>query len=48
MQASINDYGHLTTDGTYALSTEFLSVTAFLIYVGVLFGALATAPINEA
>jgi sugar porter (SP) family MFS transporter len=47
MQAFIHDYGHKTADGTYALSTEFLSVTASLIYVGEFVGALITEPINE-
>ncbi|PMD12677.1 general substrate transporter [Hyaloscypha hepaticicola] len=48
MKAFIHDYGDLKSDGTYALSTTFLSVTASLIYVGEFTGALITAPINDA
>jgi MFS family permease len=48
MKAFIRDYGDLKADGTYALSTTFLSVTASLIYVGEFTGALITAPINDA
>jgi MFS family permease len=48
MKAFIHDYGHQTSDGKFVLSTEFLSVTASLIYVGEFVGAIVTAPINEA
>ncbi|KUJ17672.1 uncharacterized protein LY89DRAFT_718317 [Mollisia scopiformis] len=48
MKAFVRDYGELTADGTYKLSTTFLSVTASLIYVGEFIGALITAPINDA
>ncbi|RDW91651.1 hypothetical protein BP5796_02816 [Coleophoma crateriformis] len=47
MEAFVHDYGQRTSDGTYALSTTFLSVTASLIYVGEFVGALLTAPIND-
>jgi MFS family permease len=49
MRAFINDYG-TTTDpdtGLKALTTSFLSLTASIIYVGELFGALLAAPIND-
>ncbi|PLB48651.1 general substrate transporter [Aspergillus steynii IBT 23096] len=44
----IQDYGEQGADGTYALGTTFLSVSASIIYVGELCGALAAAPINDA
>jgi MFS family permease len=47
MKAFIRDYGDLKADGTYALSTTFLSVTASVIYVGEFTGALSIAPIND-
>ncbi|KAF3021120.1 hypothetical protein E8E14_013556 [Neopestalotiopsis sp. 37M] len=47
MPVFIEDYGDRQPDGSYALSTTFLSVTASLIYVGEFLGALITAPINE-
>ncbi|KAN0092137.1 general substrate transporter [Hyaloscypha variabilis] len=49
MRAFINDYG-TTTDldkGLKALTTSFLSLTASIIYVGELVGALLAAPIND-
>jgi sugar porter (SP) family MFS transporter len=47
MKPFIRDYGDRKPDGSYALSTSFLSVTASLIYVGEFVGALLTAPIND-
>ncbi|KAL2801836.1 general substrate transporter [Aspergillus granulosus] len=41
------DYGEQSPDGTYSLGTTFLSLSASIIYVGELVGALAAAPINE-
>ncbi|KAF4211712.1 hypothetical protein CNMCM6805_001991 [Aspergillus fumigatiaffinis] len=46
MNAFIRDYG-TKLDGAYALGTSFISVTASLIYVGELLGAIFTAPIND-
>lgn len=49
MSAFIDAYG-TTTDsatGAKALTTSFLSLTASIIYVGELFGALLAAPIND-
>ncbi|KAL4772329.1 general substrate transporter [Aspergillus nidulans var. acristatus] len=42
------DYGEQDPDGSYSLGTTFLSLSASIIYVGELVGALAAAPINEA
>lgn len=47
MAVFIRDYGVRAADGTYALSTSFLSVTASLIYAGEFIGAIITAPIND-
>ncbi|KAF7525428.1 hypothetical protein PCG10_004909 [Penicillium crustosum] len=47
MEPFIHDYGTKTQDGTYALETTFLSVTASVIYAGEFCGALMTAPIND-
>ncbi|RDW84198.1 uncharacterized protein DSM5745_04524 [Aspergillus mulundensis] len=41
------DYGTLDPDGSYSLGTTFLSLSASIIYVGELVGALIAAPINE-
>ncbi|KIW92313.1 uncharacterized protein Z519_07297 [Cladophialophora bantiana CBS 173.52] len=48
MKRFVHDYG--TThdkDGNIALTTTFLSLTASIIYVGELVGALLSAPIND-
>ncbi|KIX01279.1 uncharacterized protein Z518_09004 [Rhinocladiella mackenziei CBS 650.93] len=48
MERFVQDYG--TThdeDGNVALTTTFISLTASIIYVGELLGALASAPIND-
>ena len=48
MKRFVLDYG--TThdkDGNLALTTSFISLTASIIYVGELFGALFAAPIND-
>jgi sugar porter (SP) family MFS transporter len=48
MKRFVHDYG--TThdkDGNIALTTTFISLTASIIYVGELVGALLSAPINE-
>ncbi|KAL4970998.1 general substrate transporter [Aspergillus stella-maris] len=42
------DYGQQDADGSYSLGTTFLSLSASIIYVGELVGALIAAPINEA
>lgn len=43
-----NDYGTVRdTEGKLALSTSFTSVTASMIYIGDLFGALLAAPIHD-
>jgi sugar porter (SP) family MFS transporter len=48
MTPFINDYGTTTdSDGATALTTSFTSLTASIIYVGELCGALAAAPIND-
>ncbi|GKZ28959.1 hypothetical protein AbraIFM66950_002206 [Aspergillus brasiliensis] len=47
MVTFIRDYGTKQSDGSYALGTTFISVTASLIYVGELLGALFAAPIND-
>ncbi len=49
MRAFINDYGTNTDPdtGLRALTTSFLSLTASIIYVGELVGALLAAPIND-
>ncbi|KAH7139852.1 general substrate transporter [Dactylonectria estremocensis] len=48
MQPFINDYGTTTdSDGDTALTTSFISLTASIIYVGELLGALMAAPIND-
>lgn len=49
MRAFIDDYGTLTdpVTGKAALTTSFLSLTASIIYVGELVGALLAAPIND-
>lgn len=44
---AINIYGTLQPDGSHAISTSFLSLTASIIYVGELLGALLAAPIND-
>ncbi|KAJ5686983.1 hypothetical protein N7536_009602 [Penicillium majusculum] len=41
------DYGEQNADGSYSLGTSFLSLSASIIYVGELVGALAAAPIND-
>lgn len=48
MRPFINDYGTTTdSEGRRALTTTFLSLTASIIYVGELLGALCAAPIND-
>jgi sugar porter (SP) family MFS transporter len=49
MRAFIDDYGTAidSSTGEAALTTSFLSLTASIIYVGELFGALLAAPIND-
>ncbi|KAL3463672.1 general substrate transporter [Aspergillus heterothallicus] len=42
------DYGEQASNGSFSLGTTFLSLSASIIYVGELCGALAAAPINEA
>lgn len=42
----IQHYG-TEVDGKYSLPTSFVSLTASIIYVGELFGALLAAPIND-
>lgn len=42
------DYGVQGPDGSYSLGTTFLSVSASIIYVGELVGAIVAAPVNEA
>jgi sugar porter (SP) family MFS transporter len=41
------DYGTKGADGSYSLGTTFLSLSASIIYVGELVGALGAAPIND-
>jgi sugar porter (SP) family MFS transporter len=41
------DYGLKNEDGSYSLGTTFLSLSASIIYVGELVGAIAAAPIND-
>ncbi|KAL4805921.1 general substrate transporter [Aspergillus unguis] len=41
------DYGSQSQDWSFSLGTTFLSLSASIIYVGELVGALAAAPINE-
>ncbi|KAJ5210231.1 Major facilitator superfamily domain general substrate transporter [Penicillium cf. griseofulvum] len=41
------DYGEQTADGSWVLGTTFLSLSASIIYVGELAGAIAAAPIND-
>ncbi|KAJ6183569.1 hypothetical protein N7485_002211 [Penicillium canescens] len=41
------DYGQKNEDGSYSLGTTFLSLSASIIYVGELVGAIAAAPIND-
>lgn len=41
------DYGEEGSDGSFALGTTFLSLSASIIYVGELVGAIAAAPIND-
>ncbi|KAI9375359.1 general substrate transporter [Aspergillus egyptiacus] len=43
----IRDYGERGSDGSYELGTTFLSLSASIIYVGELSGALLAAPIND-
>ncbi|KAL1864272.1 hypothetical protein VTK73DRAFT_6003 [Phialemonium thermophilum] len=48
MRPFIDKYGTTTDDdGATALTTSFTSLTASIIYVGELVGALAAAPIND-
>jgi len=48
MTPFINAYGTTANeDGDTALTTDFLSLTASIIYVGELVGALLAAPIND-
>lgn len=48
MRPFIDEYGQTTdADGARALTTSFTSLTASIIYVGELLGALAAAPIND-
>lgn len=48
MRAFIDEYGTATDDdGNATLTTSFLSLTASIIYVGELLGALLAAPIND-
>ncbi|KAL3443950.1 general substrate transporter [Aspergillus insuetus] len=48
MEWFAKDYGEQDADGTWSLGTTFLSLSASIIYVGELVGALVAAPINEA
>ncbi|KAL5337269.1 general substrate transporter [Aspergillus crustosus] len=41
------DYGEQGSDGSFSLGTTFLSLSASIIYVGELVGALVAAPVNE-
>ncbi|PKS06040.1 hypothetical protein jhhlp_007874 [Lomentospora prolificans] len=48
MKPYVRDYGTTTDDqGNVALTTSFMSLTASIIYVGELVGALMAAPIND-
>lgn len=48
MRPFINDYGTtIDSNGRPALTTSFTSLTASIIYVGELLGALLAAPIND-
>ncbi|TVY24779.1 Galactose transporter [Lachnellula hyalina] len=47
MTPFIDVYGTKNSSGTAALTTSFLSLTASIIYVGELLGALLAAPIND-
>lgn len=48
MSPFIRDYGTTTdADGNAALTTSFMSLTASIIYVGELVGAIMAAPIND-
>jgi sugar porter (SP) family MFS transporter len=47
MTPFIENYGVTDSNGTTALATSFTSLTASIIYVGELFGALAAAPVND-
>ncbi|KAH8897608.1 putative sugar transporter [Thozetella sp. PMI_491] len=47
MQPFIRTYGAADADGSFALTTTFTSLTASIIYVGELVGALLAAPIND-
>ncbi|OAA63381.1 General substrate transporter [Niveomyces insectorum RCEF 264] len=48
MRPFINEYGQTTdSHGLRALTTSFTSLTASIIYVGELLGALLAAPIND-
>lgn len=47
MEYFARDYGVKASDGSYSLSTTFLSVSASIIYVGEFVGAIAAAPIND-
>ena len=47
MKPFIHDYGVRASDGTITLTTSFISLTASIIYVGELLGALIAAPIND-
>lgn len=48
MKPFITDYGTTNdADGNTALTTSFISLTASIIYVGELLGALLAAPIND-
>jgi MFS family permease len=48
MEWFAKDYGEQGSEGTWSLGTTFLSLSASIIYVGELVGALVAAPINEA
>ncbi|KAJ9615250.1 hypothetical protein H2200_001324 [Cladophialophora chaetospira] len=48
MKRFVHDYGTThDNDGNIALTTTFISLTASIIYVGELVGALVAAPIND-
>lgn len=43
MKAFVHDYGHRNADGKYHLATDFLAVTASIIYVGEFTGAIISS-----
>jgi MFS family permease len=47
MQPFIDDYGTTDASGSVSLSTSFMSMTASIIYIGEIIGALIAGPINQ-